>query len=153
MGLICLIARYLMVSDNFFYLSCIILYLGDIIQSKLGFLNSTQGTVCSAIRYYDCQKILSCTVRDYFLRKNFSWFFVWVNLGDFQTIFGTQAGRTNVPVRYDLPVETGEVCWDGRKKESWRPSKISRHKKKNTFLDALWSGTLSLAFIGVYFHC
>src|SRR5947208_3449973 len=30
-----------MVSDNFFYLSCIILYLGGIIQSKLDFLNST----------------------------------------------------------------------------------------------------------------
>ena len=41
-----------------------------------------------------------------FYEKIFSWFFVWVNFGDSQTIFGTQAGRKpNVPVRYDLPVE------------------------------------------------
>ena len=39
-----------------------------------------------------------------FYKKIFSWFFVWVNFGDSQIIFGTQAGRTNVPVRYDLPV-------------------------------------------------
>src|SRR5436189_4075314 len=40
-----------------------------------------------------------------FYEKIFSWFFVWVNFGDSQTIFGTQAGRKpSVPVRYDLPV-------------------------------------------------
>ena len=39
-----------------------------------------------------------------FYEKIFSWFFVWVNFGDSQTIFGTQAGRINVPVRSDLPV-------------------------------------------------
>ena len=50
------------------------------------------------------------TVRGHFLRKNFFLVFVWVNFGDSQIIFGTQAGRTNVPVKYDLPVETGEVC-------------------------------------------
>ena len=44
-----------------------------------------------------------------FYEKIFSWFFVWVNFGDSQTIFGTQAGKTNVSMRYDLPVETDEV--------------------------------------------
>src|ERR1051326_3849741 len=39
-----------------------------------------------------------------FYGKIFSWFFVWVNFGDSQTIFGTQAERINVPVRSDLPV-------------------------------------------------
>src|ERR1043165_1011988 len=39
-----------------------------------------------------------------FYEKIFSWFFVWVNFRNSQTIFGTQAGRINVPVKYDLPV-------------------------------------------------
>ena len=43
-------------------------------------------------------------MRGHFLQKNFSWFFVWVNFRNSQTIFGTQAGRINVPVKYDLPV-------------------------------------------------
>jgi len=30
--------------------------------------------------------------------------FVWVNFGDSQILFGTQAGRKNVPVRYNLSV-------------------------------------------------
>ena len=38
--------------------------------------------------------------------------------------------KKNVPVRYDLLVATGEVCWGGRKKESWRPSKNTSSTKR-----------------------
>src|SRR5438874_9428787 len=41
-----------------------------------------------------------------FYEKIFSWFFIWVNFGDSQTIFGIQAGRTNIPMRYGLLVAT-----------------------------------------------
>ena len=94
-------------------------------------------------------------MRGHFLRKNFSWFFVWVNFRDSQTIFGTQAGRKpNVPVRYDLPVE---IRWSLlRRKEEGKLKAFEKYlvdEKKNIFLDALWFGTQSLAFIEVYSHC
>ena len=84
-----------------------------------------------------------------FYEKIFSWFFVWVNFGDSQTIFGTQAGRKpSVPVRYDLPVA---IRWSLlRRKEEGKLKAFAKYlvdKKKNPFLDALWFGTLSLAFI------
>ena len=43
-----------------------------------------------------------------------------------------------------------------RRKEEGKLKAFEKYfvdEKKNTFLDALWSETLSLAFIGVYFHC
>jgi len=89
-----------------------------------------------------------------FYEKIFSWFFVWVNFGDSQTIFGTQAGRINVPVRYDLPVAMR--CSLLRRKEDGKLEAVEKYfvdEKKNTFLDALWFGTLSLAFIGACSHC
>src|SRR3954449_9075684 len=87
-----------------------------------------------------------------FYEKIFSWFFVWVNFGDSQTIFGTQAGRKpNVPVRYDLPVE---IRWSLlRRKEEGKLKAFEKYlvdEQKNIFLDALWFGTQSLAFIEVY---
>jgi len=90
-----------------------------------------------------------------FYEKIFSWFFVWVNFGDSQTIFGTQAGRNpNVPVRYDLPVE---IRWSLlRRKEEGKLKAFEKYlvdEKKNIYLDALWFGTQSLAFIEVYSHC
>src|SRR5256885_12878788 len=100
-------------------------------------------------------KTLSRTVRGHFLRKNFSWFFVWVNFGDSQTIFGTQAGRKpSVPVRYDLPVA---IRWSLlRRKEEGKLKAFEKYlvdEKINIFLDALWFGTQSLAFIEFYSHC
>jgi len=85
-----------------------------------------------------------------FYEKIFSWFFVWVNFGDSQTIFGTQAGRKpSVPVRYDLPVA---IRWSLlRRKEEGKLKAFEKYlvdEKKNYFLDALWFGTLSLAFLG-----
>ena len=90
-----------------------------------------------------------------FYEKIFSWFFVWVNFGDSQTIFGTQAGRKpSVPVRYDLPVA---IRWSLlRRKEEGKLKAFEKYlvdEKKNIFLDALWFGTQSLAFIEVYSHC
>ena len=89
------------------------------------------------------------SVYGHFLRKNFSWFFVWVNFGNSQIIFGTQAGRTNVPVRYDLLVA---IRWSLlRRKEEGKLKAFEKYlvdEKKNYFLDALWFGTLSLAFLG-----
>ena len=71
-----------------------------------------------------------------FYEKIFSWFFVWVNFGDFQTIFGIQAGRTNVPVRYDRPSGGDKVEFveaEGRRKvEGLR--KIPRRRKEKYFL-------------------
>src|ERR1041385_2879406 len=83
-----------------------------------------------------------------FYEKIFSWFFVWVNFRDSQIIFDTQAGRTNVPVRYDLLVVMR--CSLLRRKEDGKLEAVEKYfvdEKKNTFLDALWFGTLSLAFI------
>ena len=76
-----------------------------------------------------------------FYEKIFSWFFVWVNFGDSQTIFGTQAGRKNVPVRADLPVVIR--CLSLRWKEDGKlkaVKKLSSTKRKITFLDALGLG-------------
>ena len=63
-----------------------------------------------------------------FYEKIFSWFFVWVNFGDSQTIFGTQAGRKpNVPVRYDLPAVLGNLTILNSFRQVW------------TVLDRFWT--------------
>ena len=87
-----------------------------------------------------------------FYEKIFSWFFVWVNFGDSQTIFGTQAGRKpNVPVRYDLPVAIRWRLLRWKEKEKLKAfAKYLVDEEKNYFLDALWFGTLSLAFFGFF---
>jgi len=68
-----------------------------------------------------------------FYEKIFSWFFVWVNFGDSQTIFGTQAGRTNVPVRYDRPSGGDKVKFveaEGRRKVEGLRKYTSSTKRK-----------------------
>ena len=45
------------------------------------------------------------------------------------------------------------ICWGRRKKENWRPSLLPCRWKEKYLLGCSGSGTLSLAFIGVYFYC
>ncbi len=84
-----------------------------------------------------------------FYEKIFSWFFVWVNFGDSQIIFGTQAGRKNVSVRADLPVVIR--CCLLRRKEDGKlkaVEKLSSTKRKITFLDALGLGLFPWPLLG-----
>ena len=100
-------------------------------------------------------KTLSRTVRSHFLRKNF---FLVFCLGQLRGLPNnnrhSSRKKTKCSCGYDLPVA---IRWSLlRRKEEGKLKAFEKYlvdEKKNIFLDALWFGTQSLAFIEVYSHC